>query len=165
LFQENIMTDAVNATPNTNADFSDWETKTAVHDRLRAELQPLNKAALFDALAAAAVTHVLVSFDGYGDSGQIESIEAKAGDATVAMPHANVEIIRAVWDQAEPERSTVSLADAVEQLAYDFLEQTHDGWENCDGAFGEFTFNVATRSITLDYNERITDSEYSQHVF
>ena len=128
-------------------------------------MQPRNKTTLFDALAAAGVTHVVVSFDGYGDSGQIENIEVKAGDAAVAMPQAEIEIARAVWDQAEPERSLISVADAIEQLAYDFLEQTHSGWEDSDGAYGDFTFDVAARTITLDYNERYTASEYSQHLF
>ena len=32
---------------------------------------------------------------------------------------------------------------------------THDGWENSDGAYGDFTFDVAERTITLDYNERL----------
>ena len=59
----------------------------------------------------------------------------------------------------------LSIRDAVEQIAYEFLEETHFGWENNDGAFGEFTFDVAARAITLDYNERITDTDYSQHVF
>ena len=54
--------------------------------RLDAELRPANKAAVFDALTAAGLTIVTVRFDGYGDSGQIEDIEAKAGDDVVALP-------------------------------------------------------------------------------
>ncbi|MGA8499789.1 MAG: DUF6878 family protein [Xanthobacteraceae bacterium] len=64
-----------------------------------------------------------------------------------------------------PPLSPVSIADAIERLAYDLLERTHCGWENNDGAYGDFTFDVAERTITLDYNERYTASEYSQHVF
>ena len=45
------------------------------------------------------------------------------------------------------------------------LAQTHGGWENNEGAYGEFTFDVAQRTITLDYNERVETSEYSQHMF
>jgi hypothetical protein len=159
------MTDTFDTTPSTDSLSSDWEAKRAAQDRLHGELQPQNKAALFDALTAAGVTHVVVSFDGYGDSGQIENIEVKAGDATVAMPQAEIQIARAVWDQAGPERSLVSVADAIERLAYDLLEQTHGGWEDNDGAYGDFTFDVAARTVTLDYNERTTASEYSQHVF
>ena len=144
---------------------SDWDAKRAAQDRVHAKLQSQNRAVLFDALAAAGVTLIVVTFDGYGDSGQIENIEAKAGDAVVAMPAGDVEIAEAIWDQPEPNHCTVSIADAIERLAYDLLERTHCGWENNDGAYGDFTFDVAERTITLDYNERYTASEYSQHVF
>ena len=159
------MTNNLGATPGADAAASAWEAKRLTHDRLNAELQPRNKQALFDALAAAGVTAVVVAFDGYGDSGQIESIEAKSGDGIVAMPEGAIKIASAVWDQIEPDRSTVSIADAIERLAYDLLGDTHCGWENNDGAYGDFTFDVADRTITLDYNERYTASEYSQHVF
>ena len=159
------MTDSIDATPSTDALWSDWESKRAAQDRLHDELAPRNKAALFDALAAAGVTLVVVTFDGYGDSGQIENIEVKAADTVVDMPSGKIEIATAVWDQAEPDRSKVSIADAIERLAYDFLTQTHCGWQDNDGAYGDFTFDVAERTITLDYNERYTASEYNQHVF
>ena len=81
------------------------------------------------------------------------------------MPGGEIEIAEAIWDQPRPNRSTISIADAIERLAYDFLDDTHCGWENNDGAYGDFTFDVAERTITLDYNERYTASEYSQHVF
>ena len=144
---------------------SDWETKRVAQDRLHAELRPLNKTALFDALAAAGITLVVVSFDGYGDSGQIENVEVKSGDIIVTMPEGTVEIAAAVWDQIQPDRSTISIANVIERLVYDLLTDTHCGWENNDGAYGDFTFDVAERTITLDYNERYTASEYSQHMF
>lgn len=159
------MTQASNIPTADSGAPSDWETKCAAQDRLHAELQSLNKAALFDALAAAGVTLAVISFDGYGDSGQIENVEVKAGETVVTMPEGAIEIAEAVWDQAEPDRSTISIADVIERLAYDLLTDTHCGWENNDGAYGDFTFDVAERTITLDYNERYTASDYSQHVF
>ena len=39
------------------------------------------------------------------------------------------------------------------------------GLENDNGAHGDFTFDVAERSITLDYNERFTASTFHQHTF
>jgi hypothetical protein len=81
------------------------------------------------------------------------------------MPAGEVEITEAIWDQPEPSRSPVSIADAIERLAYDLIERTRCCWENNDGAYGDFTFDVAERTITLDYSERYTASEYSPHVF
>lgn len=159
------MTESLDTTSSADVPLSDFEIKRAAQDRLHDELAPRNKAALFDALAAAGVTLVVVTFDGYGDSGQIENIEVKAADTVVDMPSGKIEIATAVWDQTEPDRSTVSIHDAVEQFAYDFLTQTHCGWQNNDGAYGDFTFDVVEQTITLEYNERYTASEYSQHVF
>ena len=159
------MTESIDTTSITDASLSGWEIKSAAQNRLHNELQPHNKATLFDTLASAGVTFVVVTFDGYGDSGQIENIEVKAGDAVVDMPAGEIEIATAVWGQAEPDRSTVSIHDAIEQLTYDFLRQTHCGWQDNDGAYGDFTFDVGERTITLDYNERYTASDYTQHVF
>ena len=159
------MTELLSTTPVSAASLSDWETKRAEHERCDAELRAVNKTAVFDALAAAGITIVVVAFDGYGDSGQIENVEAKAGDEIVALPSGQVEIASAVWDQAEPESTATTAHDAIERLVFDFLGMTHDGWENSDGAYGDFTFDIAERTITLDYNERYMQSEYSQHVF
>ena len=105
----------------------------------------------------------MVTFDGVGDSGQIESIDARIGDAASALPICDIEIATSAWDGSELHRRMLPLGDAIEQLAYAFLEETHGGWENNEGAFGEFTFDVPERTIRLDYNERIESSEYSGH--
>ncbi|MGH8328125.1 MAG: DUF6878 family protein [Steroidobacteraceae bacterium] len=159
------MTDTSDTTPESAAPLSDWEMKTAAQAKLEAELFILNKAALLNALTLAGVTRVVVSFDGYGDSGQIENVEAQAGGDPASMPAAAIEIAEAIWDQAEPKRSSVSIAAAVERLAYDVLERTHCGWENNDGAYGDVIFDVADETITLDYNERYTASENYTHTF
>lgn len=142
-----------------------YEALQADRDALAARLRETNKAALFDALAIAGIACVVVSFDGYGDSGQIESVEAKAGDEIVPLPTTTIAIGAAVWGKAEPETRSMPLEEAVEHLAYDFLEETHSGWEDGDGAYGDFTFDVAKRSIMLDYNDRYTASENHQHEF
>lgn len=96
---------------------------------MNAELQPSNKQALFGADPVAGATHFVVAFDGYGDSGQIASIETKSGDGFVAMPEGEIEIARVEWDRIEPVRSTFSIADAIERLTYDHHSDTHRGWE------------------------------------
>jgi hypothetical protein len=153
------MTDA---TDNTVAA---WLQQEAERREQIAEVRPINKAALFDALAKAGVTRVVVSFDGSGDSGQIESIDAFAGDNTVDLPAAQIELAYPADNRGGLNRTTHTVQDAIETLAYDMLEEEHDGWENNDGAFGEFTFDVKERSVTLGYNERFSDSTYHEHIF
>jgi hypothetical protein len=158
------MTDC-KPTPVPALDLAAWDQKEREHASRADELLPANKTALFDALAAANITTVMVTFDGYGDSGQIENVEAKVGDEIVTLPPAAIEIARPVWGSNEIERQSLSIHDTIEALVYSLLGQTHGGWENNDGAYGDFTFDVADRTITLDYNERYTESHNTEHVF
>lgn len=144
---------------------SDFLQRYAEYERLAADLHPANKASLFAALRDAGITTVVVTFDGYGDSGQIESIKARNGDHPAEVPPTPVEIARLDFHATEPERLTEPLGEAIETLAYAFLEQTHGGWENNEGAFGEFVFDVAGETITLDYNERMETSENYTHEY
>lgn len=158
------MTDTT-PTPEITFDFAAWEAQERERARLAAEVRPGNKTAIFDALARANISIVTVGFDGCGDSGQIESIDAFAGDAPAELPSDQIELAEPASEDSEIKQSPFTLRDAVEKLAYDFLEETHGGWENNEGAYGEFTFDVASRTITLAYNERHMESEYSEHVF
>jgi hypothetical protein len=129
------------------------------------EAVSVNKAVVFDALAAANITSVTVEFDGEGDSGGIEYVSASSGDTRIELPAGNVPCHRAHFgdDVSVPTQQT--LREAVESLCYDCLDQEHGGWENNDGAFGTFTFNVAARTIELEFNGRYTDVSVSTHEF
>lgn len=100
----------------------------------RANLRPANKAAVFAALAGAGIVTVIVTFDGYGDSGQIESIDARNADADVPLPDETISIVAIVWGRSEPEARTMSLREAIEHLVYDALSETHGGWWSRDKA-------------------------------
>ena len=153
-------------TPNPAFDTSSWLAQQQARATLEESIRPENKAFLFEALAQVGITTVLVEFDGYADSGQIENITAHAGpNVTVKLPECSVDIAQVNHGNLEVGRQTMSVKEAIELLAYDFLEETYGSWEDNLGAYGEFLFDVAERTITLDYNERIETSEYTQHVF
>jgi hypothetical protein len=108
-----------------------------------------DKLAVFDALAELGIDRVTVIFDGYGDSGQIESIDAFAASQTPAVLPDN----RPVPFHGEE----IRLREAIEALAYDCLEASEPGWENNEGAYGTFVFTVADRTIALEHNARVSD--------
>ncbi|WP_298193076.1 DUF6878 family protein [Novosphingobium sp.] len=149
------MTDTTQAA----IDMDSLMSKYAAWEAAAAALIPDNKARLFAFLASANITRVTVRFDGEGDSGQIEDITAYAGDAQVALPGGKVASLDLPYGQIEPVERWHSAELALETMAYDLLKEKHDGWENSDGAYGEFTFDVAAGTITLDYNERFMSSE------
>lgn len=114
-------------------------------------------------MAGSGVTHLVVKFDGYGDEGQIEGIEARRGDHEVDVPQVELTVPRVVWGQVELGQESMELSQLAEHLAYDLLTLGHEGWQDSDGSFGDFTFDVAARTISLDFNARFTSSENSTY--
>lgn len=145
-------------------DAQDFMTQYEHHAKTLAQANQGNKAVVFDALAAAGVTSVTVEFDGEGDGGQIGDATARAGETQVDLPTTSVAIRRAWWGN-EALAAEKPLADAIEALCYDYLEQEHGGWENNDGAFGVFEFDVAGRAIQLEFNGRFSDVATTSHEF
>lgn len=133
--------------------------------RIRRELVAGNKAAIFDALAAANITDVLVEFDGEGDSGQIEMVTVIRNQEPVPMPETKVTLRRASWGSEEPVNSEFTLREGIETLCYDFLDVKHGGWENNDGAYGEFQLDVTDRTVELEFHARFTDVSTSHHSY
>jgi hypothetical protein len=96
-------------------------------------------------LREAGVVQVLIEYDGCGDSGQIEYVqfldaEGQALSGGITIPEA-------------------ALMDAV----YDLTEARHPGWENNDGAFGKYEWNLATGELEHVHNERFTDYCSTEH--
>jgi hypothetical protein len=146
---------------NIMSDTSDFMASYEHHQKRLAEANVLNKNLVFEALTAAAITIVNVMFDGEGDSGQIGEITA--GNAEI--PQLSIDLKQAAWGTDTLTNRTTTLREAIETLCYDYLSQEHDGWENDDGGYGEFTFRVAERQLELDFNARYSDSVSYSHSF
>lgn len=142
----------------------DYETLHAQwaeqNDRLR-QANAADRKTIFDAFADLGIERVEIDFDGYGDSGQIENIAVTGGSDRLT---GEVTITRVPWIWPN-ETHTCPLAEAVESLCYSLLEQEHGGWQDNDGSFGTFTFDVAARTVELRFNGRYTDYESYTHTF
>lgn len=106
----------------------------ATEPTVRAELQALG------------ITLVQADYDGVGDSGQIDEISFR--------------------DETDPGRFIPiydPLHQQVEDLLYALLNLRHGGWENNDGAFGSFRWNLADGSLEHEHNARFTDYSTSLH--
>ena len=128
-----------------------------------------NKTTIFDALTAAGITKVTAEFDGCGDSGQIQGITAQVGVADAELPKTAVTIHEVTHlRSADPEKikdevKQQPLAEAIEGLCYDYLEEHHGGWEINGGSFGQFELDVASRIVRLEFNQR--SSEFDSEEF
>jgi hypothetical protein len=149
----------------------EYQAKETRYEQLRAEILPHNKTALFDALAAAGIACVIVTFDGYGDEGQFQGVTGYGADTEpgtsegIEVPGVAVPMHLVSFQTGEITEEEKPLPEAIEEMVNDFLEATHDGWEVGEGAFGEFRLTVADRSITLEYNERYVETTYAEHSF
>ena len=149
----------------TEQGFDDYEAKYEAARRLEADILPGNKVVLFEALNAAGIATVTIEFEGSGDSGQMEPPCARmANETVVAIPDRQIDLKRIDWSLGLIAES-LSLLEAVESLAWRLLGDKHCGWENNDGGYGTFTFDVAARAISLEYNERYTETNYHEHEF
>jgi hypothetical protein len=144
---------------------TDTFEKCQRHAKVQAEANRMNKATVFDLLAQAEIASVTAEFDGEGDSGQINDIIAYKDREAVPLPDSSVTLLRASWDTGKQEPQQATLYDAIETLCYDYLSQQHGGWEDNDGGFGEFTFEVAERKVELEFNARFSDSTLFTHSF
>ena len=142
----------------------DFSAAYAKYEKSLAEANEANKQAVFAALKAGAIATIRVSFNGSGDSGQIEEITAYADGTEAALPDVQVGMCGASWDGTATCR-TMPLQDAIEELCFDYLSQEHGGWEIDDGGQGEFTFRTEDSSIDLDFEQFYTGSTTHSHTF
>ena len=86
------------------------------------------KNSVFAALAEAGIHKVTVGFDGCGDSGEIEAVEAcNATGDRIPLP-SDRKLQLALGNRDSP-LTEMNLEAAIETLAWDYLEETHYGWE------------------------------------
>jgi hypothetical protein len=123
-------------------------TNPTLEDYLRERLANIREKLpiLARALTEAGVCHVRINYDGCGDSGCIETIEYTDRDG---KPVEAVEF---------KQLSEEELMD----LFYDLTQARQPGWENCDGAYGEFRWDISTDSLHHQHNERFTDYDTTE---
>ena len=98
-------------------------------------------------LKDAGTVRVQIHYDGCGDWGQIESI-AYLDDEGKRLDLAN----KVSFTQAE-----------LMELFYDLTQARHPGWENNDGACGEFEWDLAADTLGHTHNDRFTDYHTTEH--
>ena len=121
----------VTAMPPSTVDMGSIFAAHAEREARTLALRPGNKDRLFDGLMAAGITHATVTFDGSGDSGQIESIEAWSGKTAIEFPATEIDYAVLTWDDPEVEIRQLSLEDVVEQLpaeVTDLLAAVQAAW-------------------------------------
>lgn len=98
-------------------------------------------------LKAAGVAHVVITYDGCGDEGQIQDIAYRDAEGQPIDPSGKVSITE----------------DALLDLFYDLTQARHPGWENNEGAYGAFEWDLAADTLRHRHNDRFTDYHTTEH--
>lgn len=131
---------------------------------------------VFDLLGGIGVESFIVTFDGSGDSGQLEEASdfkpekirkkadkllghhvegARVSEGTRWSPTNGSETI---W------KENPDLSEIIDGICYDALGRAHPGWEINEGSYGTFTFDVKKRRANLNFHERIIETQESDFV-
>lgn len=125
---------------------------------------------VFDYLNKRKIKQIKVTFDGAGDSGQMDNFEtepdSKGEIFEEQVPFSSISC-GTEWDEKKKQFVQVAnregtLKELLEEIAYDKLGQDHSGWEINSGSFGEFVFHIKERKLTLQFNERIEEVNTSE---
>lgn len=126
-------------------------------------ISPQKRSELVETLRSAGVTNVCVSFDGSGDSGSIDHVGLYGADnksvsvsQTIVYPFLHSEYNDGTWKYTTTEKE-VPIAEALEQLCYDMLEETGIDWYNNDGGYGQLSIDIETGEVSLEVNTRYTE--------
>lgn len=102
------------------------------------------------------VAHVIVEYDGAGDSGQTEAITAhNASREEVSL---TVEVAWPLIPWCDP---VLTLRDAVDEFAWLILNRNHGGFYNNEGGYGELRIDVENGTAVLDHYDRFMDTTNS----
>ena len=106
------------------------------------------RALLLPKLKELGVTYASAQYDGGGDQGCVEVVTFRNESGPL--------------DIEDIEIDGQSLEELMHDMTYDALTIHHDGWENCEGAYGDLDWSIETDTMDLNHNQRIIESEYSQ---
>ena len=99
-----------------------------------------DRASLLKQLKNLGIEKVIAQYNGEGDSGQIDEIDF----GQISVPP--------------------DIVNAIEGLFYDYLEQLYSGWENNEGAYGQFSWELRPDKIHLEHNTRVVSEETEESV-
>ena len=124
------------------------------------------------ALVAAGAKSVTVSFDGYGDSGEVGNPEVSPKEAESVLaefiPDTTHEASEWVGEGRDSRviRTTRdrTVSESISELCYALLDN-HGGWEINEGSFGHFTIGPAADEINLTFNQRFESYETEEETY
>ena len=134
------------------------------------DLEKFMKDTLLQKMVEFNINQISAEFDGCGDDGQFDNPDAEGdGDIDSFLECPVKTYSGCVQYSKDKQEFIVKESDStIKELVLDaffyILENRYDGWEINDGSYGTVYFNVDGTG-KIEYNQRITDVEYSEDEF
>jgi hypothetical protein len=114
------------------------------------------------------VERVTVHFDGYGDSGQIDSVSFEPDSFSsdgVDVPFVKADQVfeDGQWN-AVYEEVNENIATAIETITYDYIDEVGVDISNNDGGWADLAIDVDEGTVSMEVNTRFTDSNCAHDV-
>lgn len=133
-----------------------------------------NKDSVLRSLLSIGATRAVVTYNGSGDSGQVEEIRLFSGKKELVLKSDDrVKLYRGTTlfnpaDKFDPwktsfERIELSLDEALQQIAEDLLDYNGIDWYNDDGGYGEVEIDIKKQKLKLKHNQRVMSENYEEH--
>lgn len=118
------------------------------------------KAAFCPVLLEHGITNVVIIYDGSGDEGQVNSIEAYdvLGKA-MEIPEVSCERVQLTFARTIA-TDTTSLDEALDSFAEEALAVFHKDWEDGEGACGTITIDTARQTAEMEHLTRFISHGY-----
>lgn len=127
-----------------------------------------NRTVLLDALRAAGAAYAVITYSGFGDSGNANAIQILDtggqevhGDQAVSVLREDGRYVYGQW-QSTQSMGELSLRDALDAFADRALDRYHPGFEDNDGGEGEITFDVAAGTVCMAHRDFYVESTHTE---
>lgn len=104
---------------------------------------------LFKTLEMFKITKLVVHYSGSGDSGQTDDVTIEPSGRSDLLD--------------ETMESGKSIRDAVDEFAWEGIENHESGFYNNEGGYGEIIFDVKDKNITMAHNNYIQETQYEEY--
>ena len=105
---------------------------------------------LLNYLDALGIKRLVVQYSGSGDSGQTDDISTE--------PEKRNLLLDELFEDTEK-----SLKEILDEFTWQAIEEHEGGFYNNEGGYGEVVFDTKNRTVTMEHNNYVQETVYSEY--